>query len=224
MSAPRRLLDRDGLLAIDKPAGLVSIGRSLDDPDCLQHRLIAEEGTMVWGVHQLDKDTSGVNLFVRERRLVERCRRRMTPPRGEKRYLALCAGRPREDAFEVDAPIGPVDGGGRYLGVHRGGRAARTAVRVVARGDDAALLDVRLATGRTHQIRIHLAFRGHPLLGEPWYRASPCRRAPRQMLHARSLTLDADGPHAVTRIVAPWPDDLAELAREVGIDPSAAAT
>lgn len=210
----RLLAVEEGLVAVDKPAGISSIGLSLDDPDCLQHHLMRRFGAMVWGVHQLDKDTSGVNLFVLEKRLVEVCRRRMTPPVGEKRYLALCAGRPREDEFAIDLPLGPIDAEGTRLGVTAAGRAARTNVRVRAIGDDAAALDVRLETGRTHQIRIHLAHVGHPLLGEYWYRASPCPRAPRQMLHARSLTLGGPAPR---RFVAPYPTDLLEVAAAAGI-------
>ncbi|MFG0319203.1 MAG: RluA family pseudouridine synthase, partial [Planctomycetota bacterium JB042] len=207
----------DGLVAVDKPAGISSIGLALDDEACLQHHLIRRFGGMVWGVHQLDKDTTGVNLFVLEKRLVEVCRRRMTPPSGEKRYVALCAGTPRDDAFTVEAPIGFLDADERFLGVTEEGKAACSDVRVLARGDGAAAIEVRLRTGRTHQIRIHLAHVGHPLLGEPWYRDAPCERAPRQMLHARSLTLGAGDGRPSRTFVAPWPDDLRAVAASSGL-------
>ena len=63
----RILLEQDGVLALDKPPGIPTSGLSLDDPDCLQHALMERHGGMVWAVHQIDADTSGVNLFVKEK-------------------------------------------------------------------------------------------------------------------------------------------------------------
>ena len=86
----RILLEEGGLLAVDKPHDLPTSGRALDDPDCLQWRLMRRAGGMVWAVHQLDADTTGVNLFTTERALVEPLKRAMV----EKRYLAVMRGRP----------------------------------------------------------------------------------------------------------------------------------
>lgn len=214
---PRILWIDPQALAYDKPAGLSTSGLSLDDPDCLQHRLIRRFGRMVWAVHQLDKDTSGVNLFALRREAVRPLHLRMKPPGGRKRYLALVHGRPAEDEFEIDAPIGFLDEERRRLGVAAAGKPATTRARVVARGPAHSLLEVELLTGRTHQVRIHLAHVGHPLVGEFWYRDRPCRLAPRQMLHARSLTLAAHGTDPARTIVAPLPADFAATARRLGV-------
>ena len=213
-----RILWLDGeALAYDKPAGLSTSGLSLDDPDCLQHRLMRRFGRMVWAVHQLDKDTSGVNLFALERRAVRPLHLRMKPPGGRKLYLALVHGRPEDDRFEVDAPIGFLDEERRRLGVHPSGKPARTRFHVLARGPAHALLAVALLTGRTHQIRIHLAHAGHPLVGEPWYRHEPCRLARRQMLHAWELTLAPTGTQPERTIRAPVPVDLCEAAQRLQV-------
>src|SRR5690606_29809603 len=140
----RLLAVEDGVVAVDKPAGLSSIGLTLDDEACLQHLLLRHFDRMVWGVHQLDKATSGVNLFVLEKRLVDARRRLRTPPIGEKRYVALCSGRPALDRFSIESPIGYLDEDRRLLGVSPSGKAAATDVVVLARGEDASLLDVRL--------------------------------------------------------------------------------
>ena len=210
--ADRVIADTDGMIVIDKPAGISSVGMKLDDSNCVQFHVMEYAGGMVWAVHQLDKETSGVNLFVREKGLVERCRLRMTYPAGTKRYLALCEGSPARDSFTVDAPIGPLDPEGRFLGVSRNGRSAISDVTVRARGRNAALVEVRLHTGRTHQIRIHLSHVGHALLGETWYRPEPCQRAPRQMLHANSLTLGPDGDEPAVTFTAPPPPEFLKVA------------
>lgn len=210
----RVLLEDGPLLVIDKPAGLPSTGRSLDDEDCLQHAVIARAGTMVWAVHQLDADTSGVNLFTTERRAVAPLKEAMGRATAAKVYHAVVHGRPSWDERVETARIGPVDE--RSLGVTAEGRTARTELRVRARSERHALLEVRLRTGRTHQIRIHAAHLGHPLVGEEWYRRPPCHEHPRQALHASRLVLGGPFPLDVR---APFPDDLARLAARLGLAP-----
>jgi 23S rRNA-/tRNA-specific pseudouridylate synthase len=205
----RILLERDGLLAIDKPPGLPTSGLSLDDPDCLQHALIERHGDMVWAVHQIDADTSGVNLFVTEKRLVKEFKRQMESPTARKRYLAVVHGAPNWEQKTVRAPIGIVNE--RSLGVHPEGKSAHSEFVLRSRGVDAAVVEARIFTGRTHQIRIHLAHLGHPLMGEEWYRTPPCTEHPRQALHGWKMELET------LEIVAPIPEDLLELMRGEGL-------
>lgn len=206
----------DELIVIDKPAGISSTGLSLDDEDCAQGRLMRCFGGMVWAAHQLDKPTSGVNVFTRSARGVERVRRAMTAPGSAKEYLAIVHGEPPFDALCVDAPIGFVDAGQHNLGIAPG-KAARTTVEVIDRRGGFGLLRACLHTGRTHQVRIHLALLGHPLVGENWYRDPPCTLAPRHALHAVRLVL---GGHASHRFETPLPDDLRVLAIGLGLDPT----
>lgn len=202
----RILLERDGVLAIDKPPGLPTSGLALDDPRCLQHALMERHGGMVWAVHQIDADTTGVNLFVKEKRLVKEFKRQMEDASAHKRYLAVVHGAPDWERKTVHAPIGLVDE--RSLGVHPDGKSAHSEFRVHSHGQDAALIEARIFTGRTHQIRIHLAHLGHPLIGEGWYRNPPSREHPRQALHAWRMELET------LTLEAPIPEDLLGLMRE----------
>ncbi|MEZ6015811.1 MAG: RNA pseudouridine synthase [Planctomycetota bacterium] len=210
----RRILwEAGGVIAVDKPPDLPTSGRALDDPDCLQWQLLerakARGAGFVWAVHQLDADTSGVNLFTTERALVARLKRELAEPAAEKLYLAFVHGAPGWDALACEAPIGEVAPGA--LGVAVDGKPASSTFRVLAQGPSHAAIEARIATGRTHQIRIHLAHLGHPLVGEGWYRAPKCSLHPRQALHARRVAL------ASLTVEAQVPGDLVDLARALGL-------
>jgi 23S rRNA-/tRNA-specific pseudouridylate synthase len=189
----RILFEREGVIVVDKPWGLPSSGRSLEDPDSLQFALMQRHGEMVWAVHQLDADTSGINIFVRKKPLVPQWQKRMLFPNGRKTYLAMVHGRVEFDARRIEEPIGVVsEQPTRQLGLRTDGQRAVTVVQVLSRGDDSSLLRVNIETGRTHQIRIHLSALGHPLLGEDWYRAPKSTTHVRQALHAWRMEF-ADG-------------------------------
>ena len=200
----RILLEDDGLIAVDKPAGWPSTGRDLKDPDCLQHLLMQRFRRKIWAVHQLDADTTGVNLFVRRKSLVATWADRLR--QGRKTYLALCHGQiERRGWFRIDSPIGWVEArGGRWIADD--GKAAVSEVRVEKAGESISALEVAIKTGRTHQVRIHLASVGHPLVGERRYRQPPCGLLDRHALHAHRVRLPGVGV-----IEAPVPADLQVL-------------
>lgn len=203
------LHDDAGVVVVDKPAGLESTGKTLDDPRSVQHRLAAQLGKPVWAVHQLDRDTSGVLVFVRRRSLVAPWQDALK--RGQKTYLAIVHGRVPWDRRRIDAPLRYSERARRWE-VGEGGRSARSDVRVLSRAADASLVEVLLRTGRTHQARVHLAHLGHPLFGERRYREPPCTVHSRHALHAWRLTL-ADGQ----RFEAPIPGDLQQLAEKLAL-------
>jgi 23S rRNA-/tRNA-specific pseudouridylate synthase len=210
------LLDEGGLIAVNKPSGLPSTGRTLVDPHCLQSMLVDRARRMVWAVHQLDAETSGAILFVRRKALVAEVARRLRPPAGQKTYFAICHGEPAFVERLIDTPIGALARSRpRRAGGPADGRRAQTRVTVVARAAGYSLLELRLLTGRTHQARIHLAWIGCPLVGERLYRSPPCHLHSRHALHAARLVLG--GPDGRLVIDAPVPDDLAELAGRLGL-------
>ena len=162
------------LLAVAKPRGLPTLpGGGLH----LESTLLAVVRRRDAGavpVHRLGRDTSGVVLFARTQDARMGLQRAMRERRIRKVYRALCAGHPSPDAFAVDAPIGevPYPPTGTLHAASPGGRPSRSLVRVLERraGDrPTSLLEVEIETGRPHQIRIHLAFAGHPLVGDPLY-------------------------------------------------------
>lgn len=203
------LYEDSGLIAVDKPAGVTATGR--DDDESLEQTLARERGRALWPLHQLDRDTSGVMLFVTRRSLVPPWQKRLSDRRTHKRYLAVVHGSPTWQRTRIDAPLA-YDEGLRRVVVRDDGRPALTLARVRARTTTHALLEVRLETGRTHQARVHLAHVGHPLVGERRYRQPPSDEHPRQALHAWRLEV-ADGP----RVEAPLPADLRELCERLGL-------
>jgi 23S rRNA pseudouridine1911/1915/1917 synthase len=224
------------LIVIDKPAGLV-VHPAPGNPDgTLVNALVAHCGDSLTGiggearpgiVHRLDKDTSGVMVAAKTQFAHEALSKLFADRAGlERRYLALVWGLPAVEG-SIEAPIGrdPAERK-RMAVVRRGGKPAITHFRrLEAFGTTAALLECRLATGRTHQIRVHLAHISHPLLGDPVYlkrlpavaRSLPeaMRRAlagfPRQALHAASLAFPHPRTGAALRFEAPLPADLAAL-------------
>jgi 23S rRNA-/tRNA-specific pseudouridylate synthase len=203
--------EADGLLVINKPPGWPSTGRDLDDPHCIQHLLMQRLRRRVWAVHQLDKETSGVNLFVRRKALVEQWSA-LLKHQGQKEYLALCHGAPTWERRRCRARLGWLPGQRRRGVVQQGGQEAETLFERLEVGQGASLLRALPRTGRTHQIRLHLEALGHGLLGDKRYGdQAPCGLHARHALHAASLR--AGG----RQWRAPLPPDLRALALRVGL-------
>jgi 23S rRNA pseudouridine1911/1915/1917 synthase len=222
---PLPLLHEDEhVLIVDKPAGLLSVPTApgAREDTALSRvreyaRRVKPRGAFAERVHRLDRDTSGALAFALSRASRAALIRTFREHRIERCYLAIVEGEPRSDAGEVDVPLRDAWASGRRAVARPGeaGLAARTSWRVLERFSGAALLEVRLATGRQHQIRVHLAHVGTPVLGDPVY-GHPSRlrlRARRPLLHAWRLAFD----HPVTgvRIQAesPPPDDFKQALR-----------
>lgn len=211
----RHILHEDAeVVVLDKPPNLPSTGRDLDDKNCAQWLLMCHYRRQLWAVHQLDANTSGVLIFARKKSLVHPWHTRLKYPNGQKTYLAVCHGVPTWEQTHIDAPLGWE--GGAY-GVFPSGKPSQTAAKVfaVSPAHRACLLAVQLMTGRTHQVRVHLAHIGHPLFGEPHY--APCTEHPRHALHAAQVRLLVDQTERTWR--APLPDDLRSLCHRLELPP-----
>ncbi len=204
----RVVYEKDGILVINKPFDIPTSGKNLDDDDAVQYWLIKRAGKMVWAVHQLDADTTGVNIFVTQKKLVSQMQKKLSASSTFKRYLAVVYGSPTWDNCIEKSPIGYVDS--RNLGISPNGKKAHSEFRVVERKNGFSLIEVSIFTGRTHQIRIHLSHLGHSLVGEEWYRDAPCLLHKRQLLHADSIIF-ADG----TVFRASLAEDFAEFWRDL---------
>ena len=204
------------VIVVDKPAGMVVHPAPGHPRGTLANALLAHvPGISVGGsqrpgiVHRLDKDTSGLIVAAKTDRgrtaLVSQWEDRSV----EKTYLALVAGSVADEEATIDAPIGRDPKNRQRMAVLRSGRPAVTRFRVVERFPNATLLAVSIETGRTHQIRVHLTFIGHPVVGDQLY-GRPRLTDPkldRQFLHASGLGFELPGGGAL-RLEAPLPDDL----------------
>lgn len=180
--------DRD-LLVIDKPAGLLSVpGRDPAHHDSALSRLQARFGT-VYAAHRLDMDTSGVLAFATRRKAERHLHAQFRARKAAKRYDAWVWGAVEEARGEVALPLRHVPGAPRSE-VHPSGKPARTAWRVVDRAGGHTRLALYPQTGRSHQLRVHLAALGHPILGDRFYGHPAARAAaPRLLLHAEELAI-----------------------------------
>lgn len=174
------VFEDDHLLVVDKPAGMV-VHPAAGNPDgtlvnaLLHHcagRLSGIGGVARPGiVHRIDKDTSGLLVVAKTDVAHEGLAAQFAKYSIERRYLAIVAGRPMPVAGAIDAPLARSSADRKKIAVQPAGKGKRavTHYRIVAPLADAALVECRLETGRTHQVRVHLASIGHPLLGDPVY-------------------------------------------------------
>lgn len=166
------LFEDEDLLAVAKPSGLPTMPSGGFLEHCLLS-LVRRRYPAATPAHRLGRGTSGVVLFGRTSLAMQGLAATWRDHRAEKVYRALVVGQPEGDAFTITTPIGPVEHAllGTVHAASATGKASTSHVRVIARRGEASLVEVRIETGRPHQIRIHMAACGHPLLGDPLYAA-----------------------------------------------------
>ena len=210
----------DDVIVVDKPAGLVvhpGAGRSTGT---LVQVLLGRFPDMAGAgspdrpgiVHRLDKGTSGLLVVARTPGAYDSLVAQLAARSVDRRYLALTLGTIETDAGTVDAPVGRRSTDRTRMAVVAGGRPARTHYRVLTRYTEpapATLVECRLETGRTHQVRVHLAAIGHPVVGDGRYGGSrQTIPVARPFLHAAELAFDHPASGARCRFESPLPPDL----------------
>ncbi len=211
------LYEDDTLIVIDKPAGMTVHPGAGQRSGTLVHAMLAHCPDLagVGGadrpgiVHRLDKDTSGLLVVAKTEAALRSLQAQIQSRRARRDYLALVHGRLRRASGVIDAPIGRDPRHRTRMAVIASGRRAVTHYRVAESFDEATLLEVRLETGRTHQIRVHCAHLGHPLVGDPVYRrrANPWGLR-RQALHASRLAFEHPASGRSLTFNAPLPGDI----------------
>jgi tRNA pseudouridine32 synthase / 23S rRNA pseudouridine746 synthase len=173
------------LLVADKPAGLLAVpGRGVDKQDCLSAR-IQKEFPDALIVHRLDMATSGLMVFARGEAMQRKLSRTFRERAAEKRYVAVAAGRLEPPEGEINLPlIGDWPNRPKQKVDHELGKPSLTRYRVLGHDGDTTRLGLEPVTGRTHQLRVHLAAVGHPIIGDTLYGG---RKAERLLLHANAL-------------------------------------
>lgn len=206
------LFENDGLLVINKPAGLAVHGGSGVSLGLIEAlRQMRPNSRFLELVHRLDRDTSGCIMVAKKRSMLRHLHSALQEHRIQKIYHALVTGRWSARCSRVDAPLKRFElkSGERIVRVHPEGKTSLTAFRVLQRyGDQATLIEARPLTGRTHQIRVHTQFAGHPIVGDSKYTPDEDNNRFRQlgirrlMLHAAGLELTLPGGERL-RIAAP---------------------
>ncbi len=218
---PLRVIYEDkDVLVVDKPAGVIvhpGAGRA-------QHTLVSAllarypdlagtgETLRPGIVHRLDRNTSGLLLVARNERARADLTRQLKERLVEKRYLALVVGRLEPTEGVIEGEIGRDPRNRRRMAIVAGGRYARTAYSVIERLDRFTLVEIAPSTGRTHQIRVHLAAVGHPVVGDELY-GKPSKLVGRQFLHAARIAFSHPVDGRPMSFESPLPADLAEALR-----------
>jgi 23S rRNA pseudouridine1911/1915/1917 synthase len=257
-AAPRRPLlpadipiavawEDEHLAVIDKPAGLVVHPAPGHWEDTLVNALVARGTPLAAGaegrpgiVHRLDRDTSGLILVAKTELAHRRLGAMLAARRIHRAYAALAWGHFDDPTSILDAPIGRHPRDRKRMSVLAAGRSARTDVTVVARLGPVDLVRCELHTGRTHQIRVHLADAGHPVVGDPVYHEGGAKRmggqgraaaerlaalCPRQALHAAELRFHHPVTGTPLALTSEWPADLRPaLAELLGPDDAVAGS
>jgi len=214
------IYEDDDLAAIHKPAGMVvhpAIGNETGTlvnaalsrwPD--MRRVTGEERAGV--VHRLDKDTSGVIVLAKTNAALKSLQEQFKARTVYKKYLALAEGLPASATGVIDAPIGRDSRQRQRMAVVRNGRASITRYRVIETFAECSLLELEPSTGRTHQIRVHLTWLGHPIVGDKVYgRRKQAIESSRLFLHAAELEVDSPSTGERLRFAAPLPPELEDV-------------
>ena len=218
------IFENQHILVIDKPAGMVVHPSAGHRAGTLVNAALAHAPEMegVGGehrpgvVHRLDKDTSGVIVLAKNDRAHQFLQQQFRDRKAQKVYLALVDGHPPTPAGVVEAAIGRDNHNRKRMAVTAPsrGRAATTEYHTLERFDHHTLLEVHPLTGRTHQIRVHLAFLGCPIVGDRVYgRRRPSVRIKRHFLHAARLTLTLPGETEPRTFQSPLPPALTHVLR-----------
>jgi 23S rRNA pseudouridine1911/1915/1917 synthase len=232
----RVVFEDEHLLVVDKPAGLVVHPAAGNRDGTLVNALLHHCGGSLSGiggvarpgiVHRIDKDTSGLLVVAKTDVAHEGLAKQFAAHSIERRYLAIVSGVPKVSEGTIDEPLARSTANRKKIAIVKGSRGKRAVThwRRIAVLKDAALVECRLETGRTHQVRVHMASTGHPLVGDPVYGRSEKTHGKllnelqfhRQALHAAELGFT----HPVTKhrlsFASAMPSDMQELFEALGV-------
>jgi len=233
-STPKIIFEDKSLLVLDKPAGWITNSASTTSDQPVVESWLAENFKFQISnfklyrsglVHRLDKETSGLLLVAKTREAFENLQKQFKERKVKKTYVALVHGRVEPTEGEVKAPVGRLPWRRDRFGVLPGGREATTHYRVLAyyilHATSYTLLELKPKTGRTHQIRVHLKYLGHPVVGDEFYAGRKTARAdrvwcPRLFLHAKAVTFSHPLGGQMVSFESPLPEDLSDILKNLG--------
>jgi len=217
------IYEDEDLIVVDKPAGITAHPSPGHPSHTLLNAILAHFPDLPEGsdrlrpgiVHRLDKDTSGLMLVAKKRQSLAHLSDQFKSRSVSKVYLVLVKGHLSPEKGAILAPIGRDTRHRQKMAVATGGREARTDYRVVKHLDDYSLLEVMPETGRTHQIRVHFAAIGYPVVGDATYGVASAKLA-RQFVHAHRLGFRLPGSGKQVEFTSPLPPDLEQALEDMG--------
>ena len=180
---PETIYEDKNVLVLDKPAGLLSMAKGEYCPE----KTLEDYGLLV---HRLDRGTSGVVILAKNPETQKFLRKQFQDRKTHKTYYAVVEGRPKLDEARIDLPIARDLKHPTTFRVDPNGKPSETFYKVIKSNDKYSLLELKPTTGRTHQLRVHLKYLGHPIVGDPVYGS---KNAPRLYLHAKELEITLPG-------------------------------
>jgi len=219
------IFECDEYALIDKPAGLTAHPAPGHAEDTVVNAMLAEfeitdENDLRPGiVHRLDKDTSGLMLVAKTRDAREKLSQIFADRTIDKRYLAVCWGKAKNNHFIIEEPIGRHFKDRKKMCIREDGRYAKSEVTVLKQSDTAFLAEIRIYTGRTHQIRVHMSHAGHPLAGDEVYGNRQSLKLPiaRQALHSWKLSFVDPFTNEPVSYESSVPLDMRELIKRLNL-------
>lgn len=213
----RIVFEDEGLIVLNKPHGMAVHGGSGESFGVIEAMRVATGKKYLELVHRIDKDTSGLLLIAKKRSVLKALQDQFREKTIKKSYLCLVAGHVHADKQTIDKPLlkYTLASGERRVKVHPDGKLSQTQIEVLARfeldGGTVSLVRASPLTGRTHQIRVHMASIGHALLGDDKYLMAAAPVVPRLCLHAWQLNISGDDERTPSQFIADVPSDMANL-------------
>lgn len=185
---PRVVYEDENVLVVDKPAGLLSMAKGEYCPE----KTLGDYGLLV---HRLDRDTSGVVILAKSPEVQKFLKKQFQDRKTHKTYYAVISGRPKLDAARIDLPIARDLKRPTTFRVDANGKESETFYKVLRTDGRHSLVELRPTSGRTHQLRVHMKYLGHPIVGDVVYGGE---KADRLYLHAGSLEITLPGGKRTT--------------------------
>lgn len=211
------IFEDEALVIVDKPAGLSVLPDGWEKDSAYLVKMLEEKYAKIFIVHRLDKITSGVMVFARDAETHRALNIQFENHDAQKTYHAILEGNPRWEEKVAKHPLrANVGHKHRTMVDDKNGKPSETRFKVVKRYEEAALVEAKPMTGRTHQIRVHAYALGHPLIEDRLYGSRDQYGFPRPMLHAQTLSFIHPTTNERMKYSAPRPDDFEEALKIIG--------
>lgn len=201
------LYEDDDCIVIDKPASILTHSKGAFNPEAtvatfISDKIKKQDGERAGIVHRLDRATSGVIICAKTPSSYDWLSRQFADRKSQKKYIAIIEGDMKPEAGLIDAPIGRNPKKPQSFRVHPSGKPAQTEYKTLKIDSKYSMLELKPRTGRTHQLRVHLKYLSHPIIGDTFYEGKPFERL---LLHSQSLTIQTSSKSKTMTFTAKLP-------------------